>query len=143
MIAVQAANTTARKGNAQRSRAWMKLYPAKATRISTRTTIPRARAKPGTGSRTAAQKVSSAKAPLTLLTATQPAPAVRTCSPAGSRLPKKPKPARLSTIWATPRRGPMTESRPWKRDPRAVPRRSATAVGQKPPPKRTTGRTPT
>jgi hypothetical protein len=37
----------------------------------------------------------------------------------------------------------MTERRPWKRDPSAVPSSSATVVGQKPPPKRTTGRTPT
>jgi hypothetical protein len=44
----------------------------------------------------------SASAPLTLLTANQPMPAMTAFSPAGSALPHQPKEIRESTICGTP-----------------------------------------
>jgi hypothetical protein len=43
-----------------------------------------------------------ASAPLTLLTANQPMPAMTALSPAGSALPYQPNAMRESTIWGTP-----------------------------------------
>ena len=44
----------------------------------------------------------SAKAPLTLLTANQPTPAITDISAAGNRFPRYPKAARPRTICGTP-----------------------------------------
>ena len=51
----------------------------------------------------------SAYAPLTLLVANQPTPAVTDINTAGTALPLKPKAIRPSTIWGTPWSGPRAD----------------------------------
>src|SRR6476661_2608946 len=70
----------------------------------------------------------SASAPLTLLTANQPMPAMTALSPAGSALPNQPNEMRESTICGTPYSGPRAESTAWVNEPSPVPMRMASAA---------------
>ena len=54
-------------------------------------------------------RVDSAKAPLTLLVANQPSPAVTDISTAGTALPLNPNGSRPSTICGTPCNGPRAD----------------------------------
>src|ERR1700680_1192327 len=107
------------------------------------TTMSSASQKLGTLQPTCTANVWIANAPLTEFTATQPAPEVTALSVAGRRLPVNPNAPRLWISCATPKRGPKVDSIPWVPEPRAVPTRSPSTVGQKPPPKVTIGNTPT
>ncbi len=84
-----------------------------------------------------------ARAPLTLLTANQPMPAVTDCSPAGSTLPHQPNGTRLSTICETPSLGPRALSTPCERAPSPVPSASASTAWPSVRPKAATASTPT
>src|SRR5216684_3134606 len=87
--------------------------------------------------------VTSANVPLTLLTMNQPKLAVSQLSAAGRKFPKNPKEARPSTIWGTPKRGPMVERIACVMEPMRLPSVTPKTVGQNPPPKTAIGRTPT
>ena len=89
--------------------------------------------------------VSAARAspPLTLFTANQPMPAVSEFSPAGRKLPRKPNPRRLSTIWHWPVFGPQLDSTPCEIAPRPVPMAIASTACQNVSPKNSTQMMPT
>ena len=131
------AKTTTSSGNATRSNMCTRLWPKKATASCTTTMMTRQilEFQPS--------RAFSAKAPLTLLTANQPTPATRALRPAGRALPRKPKPIRDSTICGTPNSGPRAASAPIDREPRAVPRTTASAAIQNDWPKNQTPMTPT
>ena len=94
---------TASTGKANRSKTCTKLWPKKATTTWMPTTISR-QTTPG-------RSVSelSASAPLTLLTANQPIPAITELITAGRALPQKPNAEREATICGRPVRGPIVE----------------------------------
>ena len=131
------AKKTASTGKAYRSKTWTRLCPKKATPISSTTTISRVSLSDQP------VRVARASAPLTLFTANQPMPAITAFRPAGSRLPRKPKPLRLRTIWGSPARGPQEERMPWVRPPRMLPSTSAATACQKDSLNCTTASTPT
>src|SRR5450631_4582624 len=87
-------------------------------------------------------KVFSANAPLTLLTANQPMPAVTLFNPAGSQLPRKPNGMRDAIICGTPNFGPWADKIACVTEPSAVPTVSATAACQNDRPKAATPSTP-
>src|SRR3989442_13817399 len=88
-------------------------------------------------------RVTSANVPLTLLTMNQPKLAVSQLSAAGRKFPKNPNEPRPSTIWGTPKRGPIVESIACVMEPTRLPSVPPRTVGQNPPPKTAIGRTPT
>src|SRR6476469_8117028 len=83
-----------------------------------------------------------ARAPLTLLTANQPMPAMIALSPAGSALPNQPNEMRESTICGTPYSGPRAESTAWVNEPSPVPIRMASAAWPNERPKTPVASTP-
>src|SRR5258708_24035933 len=129
--------TTTRNGNAHRSNMCTKLCPKNATAIWSTTMISRQSFvfQPSSAL--------SAKAPLTLLTANQPMPATTALMPAGSMLPRKPKPILDSTICGTPNSGPRAARKLMDSDPRAVPSTIASAASQNDSPKNQTPIMPT
>lgn len=90
-----------------------------------RTTTTRA------GSGPMPNRVESAKAPLTLLVANQPTPAVIDIRVDGTALPLNPNGRRPNTIWGTPCRGPRADRTPCARTPRPAPSRMPAAACQK------------
>jgi hypothetical protein len=78
-----------------------------------------------------------------LFTASHPRPPRNALRPAGSRLPRNPKAARLNAIWLRPVRGPHEVSTPWKTAPSTLPRTSAATACPKLSPKTRTARIPT
>ena len=84
-----------------------------------------------------------ANAPLTLLTANQPMPAVTLFNPAGNQLPRKPNGMREAIICGTPNFGPWADSTACVIEPSKVPTVNATAACQNDRPKAATPSTPT
>ena len=87
--------------------------------------------------------VDNAKAPLTLLVANHPTPAVIDINTAGTALPLNPKANRAMTIWGTPCSGPRAESRKCATAPRPVPTTMPATACQNVIPKASTASMPT
>src|ERR1700674_1609087 len=128
-----------------RSNWWIKLWPMKATMTWATTTITNATRKSSTAVLllTTDVRVTSANVPLTLLTMNQPKLAVSQLSAAGRKFPKNPNEARPSTIWGTPKRGPIVERIACVTEPMRLPSVTPRTVGQNPPPQTAIGSTPT
>ena len=94
---------TASTGNDHRSKACTRLCPKNANAVCISTMMTSASSGPMPNS------VDSANAPLTLLVANQPTPAVTDISTAGTALPLKPNAMRPSTICGTPCSGPRAD----------------------------------
>src|SRR6202011_1670691 len=125
MKSVAIAKKIASGMKAGRSNTCTRVCRQKATATSTRT-ITAGDSQDGTPS-----NADSAKAPLTLLTANHPTPAVMDIRPAGRMLPRKPKAERPCTIWGTPNLGPQLERTACDSAPSALPTTTARATVQK------------
>src|SRR6202165_1670052 len=145
MMIVASPKTAVREGKMIRSNWWIMLWPMKATMTWATTTITNATRKSSTAVLLLSTdvRVTSATVPLTLLTMNQPKLAVSQLSAAGRRFPKNPNEARPSTIWGTPKRGPMDDRIACVLGPLRLPSVTPKTVGQNPPPKTAIGRTPT
>ena len=109
------AKITASTGNAQRSNAWTRLCPKNASPVWMTTMSTSASSGPMWNS------VDSANAPLTLLVANHPTPAVIDISRAGTTLPLNPNGSRPSTICGTPCSGPRADRTSCANAPSPVP----------------------